>query len=64
MNMILVKHLARYNIDVNSVNPGFIREDDCKSSPEDVKLLGLKRYPSSAIKRIVCGVSINVITTG
>ena len=64
MTRTLARDLARFNIRVNCVAPGFIRKDDCGSSHHNVKLLGMERYPSSAIGKIVFEIATNDIITG
>ena len=64
MTRTLAMDLARFNIRVNSVAPGFIRKDDCGSLQSEVKLLGMERYPSPAIGRIVFEIATNSIITG
>jgi NAD(P)-dependent dehydrogenase (short-subunit alcohol dehydrogenase family) len=58
------RDLARFNIRVNSVAPGFIQKNDCGKPLNDIKLLGLERYPSEAIGRIVFSIATNSIITG
>jgi NAD(P)-dependent dehydrogenase (short-subunit alcohol dehydrogenase family) len=58
------RDLARFNIRVNSIAPGFIRKDDCGTSLNKVKLLGLERYPSAEIGKIVFQIASNSIITG
>jgi len=64
MTRTMARDLARFNIRVNAVAPGFIRKDDCGTPPGNVKLLGSERYPSSAIGRIVFEIATNSIITG
>jgi len=64
MARTFAKDLARFNIRVNSIAPGFIRKDDCGDHPENVKLLGMDRYSSSSIGKIVYSVATNNIITG
>ena len=58
------KDLARFNIRVNSVAPGFIQKNDCKPPMNKARLLGLERYPSAAIGKIVYSIATNSIITG
>ncbi len=60
----LANQLARYNIRVNAVSPGFTSKDDCFKMPEYTKLLSNKRNPSYYIALAVNQIIENDIVTG
>ncbi len=60
----LASQLAKYNIRVNSISPGFTAKDDCFKMPENIKLLSNRRNPSYYIALAVNQMVENNIITG